>query len=90
MHEAQTLAVRHGHQQVDVEHLLAALCGSRRAWCRACFNKMDVPVEPVQAAVERELERRPQVSGPGAEPGKVYLTQRLSEVLVRAEDEATP
>ena len=73
---------------VDVEHLLAALLRQEEGLLPRLFNKMDVPVEPFAAAVERELEGRPQVGGPGAEPGKVYLSQRLSELLVRAEDEA--
>ena len=88
LHQAQSLAVRHGHQMVDVEHLLTALLGQEEGLLPRLFSKMDVPVEPFAAAVERELQGRPQVGGPGAEPGKVYLSQRLSELLVRAEDEA--
>ncbi|HLF57334.1 MAG TPA: AAA family ATPase, partial [Thermoanaerobaculia bacterium] len=38
--------------------------------------------------VDRELARRPKISGPGAEPGKIFVSQRLSRVLVAAEGEA--
>src|SRR5262249_29800514 len=38
-------------------------------------------------AVERELARKPQVSGPAAGPSQTYITQRLSQVLTKAEDE---
>ena len=52
------------------------------------FAKMEVDVEAFRKEIERELDRRPKVSGPGIEPGKVYLTQSLGQACVRAEDEA--
>ena len=88
MHDAQSLAVRRGHQEVDVEHLLAALVDQPEGLLPRLLNKMDVPVDALRAELEHELDRRPQVGGPGARPGNVYVTQRLSEVLVKAEDEA--
>ena len=88
MHEAQGEAVRLGHQEVDVEHLLLALVAQPEGLVPRLLNKMDVPVEPFRAELERELQKRPQVGGPGARPGEVYVTQRLNQMLVRAEDEA--
>jgi ATP-dependent Clp protease ATP-binding subunit ClpB len=73
---------------VDVEHLLAALVDQADGLLARLLGKMDVPVESLRAALGRDIERRPRVSGPGLEPGKVYLTPRLGELLVRAEDEA--
>jgi ATP-dependent Clp protease ATP-binding subunit ClpB len=49
---------------------------------------MEVPVEAFSAAIEQELDKRPRVSGPGIEPGKVYLTNRLGQVFIKAEEEA--
>src|SRR5581483_7078817 len=37
--------------------------------------------------MERELNRKPQVRGPAAGPSQNFVTQRLSQVLTRAEDE---
>ena len=88
MHDAQSLAVRRGHQEVDVEHLLAALVDQSEGLLPRLLNKMDVPVDALRAELEHALDRRPQVGGPGVRPGNVYVTQRLSEVLVKAEDEA--
>jgi len=88
LHEAQGLAVRRGHQEIDVEHLLAALAAQPEGLLPRLFNKMDVPVDSFRAELDRELERRPAVGGPGAAPGQVYVTQRLNQILVRAEDEA--
>ena len=39
---AQTKAVRYGHQQIDVEHLLAALLDQERGLATAIFTKADV------------------------------------------------
>ncbi|OKA06569.1 ATP-dependent chaperone ClpB, partial [Rhodococcus erythropolis] len=38
--------------------------------------------------LDRELSRRPKVSGPGATPGQVMITQRLAKLLDAAEREA--
>ncbi len=86
--EAQSAATRFGHQQVDAEHLLLALCRQEEGLIPRLFARMDVDVNAVVQATEQALERRPAVSGPGAEPGKVFVTQRLNEVLVNAEAEA--
>ncbi|WP_131769314.1 Clp protease N-terminal domain-containing protein, partial [Candidatus Protofrankia californiensis] len=42
----------------------------------------------LHAAVEADLARRPKVTGPGAQPGQVFVTQRLSGLLDAAEREA--
>ncbi|MCA9312405.1 MAG: type VI secretion system ATPase TssH, partial [Phycisphaerales bacterium] len=86
--EAQSLATRFGHQQVDAEHLLLALCRQDQGLIPRLLSRMDIDPAGVAASVEQALERRPSVSGPGAEPGKVFVTQRLNEVLVNAEAEA--
>jgi ATP-dependent Clp protease ATP-binding subunit ClpB len=39
-------------------------------------------------SIERGLEQRPRVSGPGFEQGKVYITNRLNQILIKAEKEA--
>ena len=88
LQSAQTKALRYGHQEVDGEHLLLALLEQPEGLVPRLLSRMEVPVDPLKAEVERELARRPKVSGPGAEAGKIYLTQRLQQILLRAEDEA--
>src|ERR1700730_7244701 len=85
---AQGLALRHGHQEVDTAHLLAALLEQQEGLVPRLLARMEVPVEAMRQEVERELARRPSVSGPGAEVGKIYLTQRLQQLFLRADDEA--
>jgi ATP-dependent Clp protease ATP-binding subunit ClpB len=86
--EAQTLAVRYGHQGVDGEHVLLALLEQGEGLVPRLLHKMEAPVEPLVRELEKELERRPRVSGPGVEPGKVLVTPRVQELLVAAGDQA--
>jgi ATPases with chaperone activity, ATP-binding subunit len=86
--DAQTRAVRYGHVEIDGEHLLITLLEQREGLLPRLLKKMDIPVDSFKARIEHNLEKRPGVSGPGAEPGKVYVTQRLNKILVKAEDEA--
>src|SRR5262245_48689003 len=82
---AQTLAVRYGHQEVDSDDLLLA---QPEGLLPRLLGRMEVPAERLRGDLEGEIQKRPKVSGPGAEAGKIYLTQRLQQILVRAEDEA--
>src|SRR3954467_13424622 len=88
LQSGQTKALRYGHQEVDGEHLLLALLEQPEGLVPRLLARMEAPTEEPGAEVERELSRRPKVSGPGAEAGKIYLTQRLPQILIRAEDEA--
>ncbi|HSS52205.1 MAG TPA: ATP-dependent chaperone ClpB [Thermoanaerobaculia bacterium] len=88
LQSAQTKALRYGHQEVDGEHLLLSLLEQPEGLVPRLLARMEAPTEALKAEVERELSRRPKVSGPGAEAGKIYLTQRLQQIFLRAEDEA--
>ncbi len=87
LQSAQEKAVRLGHQEVDGEHLLLALLEDEGLVPRL-LEKMDVEREGLRRAVAQELERRPSVGGPGAEPGKIFVTQRLQKLMLSAQDEA--
>jgi ATP-dependent Clp protease ATP-binding subunit ClpB len=86
--EAQNKAVAFGNTEVDGEHLLWALLDQADGLVPRLLARMDVRPEALKKQVESELERLPHVSGPGAEPGKIYVSQRLSRLLVAAESEA--
>jgi ATP-dependent Clp protease ATP-binding subunit ClpB len=86
--EAQNKAVNHGHVEVDGEHLLWALLNQQDGLISKLLQRMDIKPELLKNAVEAELNKRASVSGPGAEPGKIYVSQRLSRLLVSAEHEA--
>src|SRR5579871_2242278 len=85
---AQRLAVRGGQQQVDVEHVLAALLEQENGLAASILRKANVEVERVRSRVEQELSRLPKVSGAAAEEAGIQITGRLNRLLTRAEDEA--
>ena len=88
LHDAQTKALRFGHTEVDGEHLLLALLEQADGLVSRLLEHAEVDVDRLRADLEAELERRPKVSGPGAAPGQVFVTQRLSRLFDTAEREA--
>jgi ATP-dependent Clp protease ATP-binding subunit ClpB len=81
------IASRRNHQGIDVEHLLAALLEQPDGLTGRLLEAAGVAPRAVAEAAERELARRPQVSGPAAGPSQTFITQRLSQLLGKAEDE---
>jgi len=88
LHDAQTKAVRFGHTEVDGEHLLQALLDQPEGLAPRLLQQAGADPDGLRAQVEAELGRRPRTSGPGAAPGQVFVTQRLSQLLDTAEREA--
>src|SRR3954470_18988430 len=86
LRDAQTVAVRLGHQQVDVEHVLLAILDQDNGLAPAILGKADILADALKIRVHREIERLPKVSGGGAEAPSI--TGRLNRLLVQAEDEA--
>ena len=88
LHDAQTKALRFGHTEVDGEHLLLALLDQADGLAPRLLEGAGADPDGLRAAVESELSRRPRVTGPGAAPGQVMVTQRLARLLDAAEREA--
>src|SRR5947199_10748668 len=85
LQSAQTKALRYGHQEVDGEHLLLALLERPEGLIPRLLGRMEVPTETLKADAERELARRPRVSGADVDAGKIYLSEAFQQVRVRAE-----
>ncbi|MFB9902306.1 ATP-dependent chaperone ClpB [Allokutzneria oryzae] len=88
LRDAQTRALRFGHTEADGEHLLLALLEDPEGLVPRLLEGAGADPDAVRGAVEAELARRPKVSGPGAPPGQVFLTQRLARLLDAAGREA--
>ena len=84
--EAQRIAERAGHQQIDVEHLALALVRQKDGLTPGLLNKLGTDPTIIAGELEQELKRVPQVSGSGA--GQVTITSRLNDVFSGAEQEA--
>src|SRR5262245_33591700 len=88
LQQASAIAARRNHQGIDVEHLLAALLDQEGGLAANLLEVAGVSPRTVRETLDRELDRRPQVKGPAAGPSQqAYVTQRLGQVLTKAEDE---
>lgn len=86
LQSASALAMRRGHQGIDVEHLLMALLEQDQGITGSLFEQSGVSPAAVRQAAEQALSKVPQVQGPGAAPGQIHLTPRLGSLLTKAED----
>ncbi|MDW7650839.1 MAG: ATP-dependent chaperone ClpB [Bacillota bacterium] len=82
--EAQDLAVRKNHQAVDAEHLLSALLNQENGLVPRLFTKAGVNTQLLAAKADEALAKIPSVTGGTS----TYITQRVNQLLVRAQDEA--
>ncbi len=87
--QAQALAVRRDHQVADEPHMLVALLEQDGGLAARIVERMGLDPRALIAATDKLLDRVPQVTGGGVQPGMVSITQALSQALLRAADEAS-
>jgi len=88
MAAAQQLAIRLSHQEVDGEHLLAELLAQQDGLAPRLLEQAGASLELISTKVQEALSKRPRVTGNAVEADKVYITQRLQQLLLQAGDEA--
>ncbi len=81
LQDAQSIARRRDHQQVDVEHVLLALVDQPEGIVPPVLQKIGANLDLLRSRLEDELKKIPSVQG-----GETYLAQRLAKALDRAED----
>src|SRR5438093_7394507 len=84
LQSAGGIATRRSHQGIDVEHLLLALLEQPDGLAPNLLEAAGVAPRAVAEAIERELARRPQVSGPAGGPSQTFTRRRLSQPPPRA------
>lgn len=84
--EAQNTAILYKHQEIGIEHLHYTLVNEDDKLIAKILRNMGVNTEIYKKDIEDQLKRIPMVYGPGA--STVYVNRFLSEILIRAEDEA--
>ena len=84
---AQNLAIRNNHQQLEQIHLLTALLQQDGGLIPQLLRKMDITVESLQAAAQAELRKLPGVTG-AREADKIYISNDLNQALIAAQDRA--
>jgi ATP-dependent Clp protease ATP-binding subunit ClpB len=85
--DAQSIARRLNHTEVDTWHLLSALASQEQGIVPGLVEKLGLTASALQLAVDRELERLPRVTG-SVDVSKIFVTQAVNDVLTRAEKEA--
>jgi ATP-dependent Clp protease ATP-binding subunit ClpB len=86
--QAQAKAIEYGNQQVDAEHLLAAMLEQEGGLAPSILLRADVPLPTLHQQLLQEIDKLPKVSGRGSSADQVYVTTRLSQILTRAEEQA--
>ena len=89
LNEANLTAVRYNHQQIEIVHLFAALVEQEDGLIPNIFTKMDVNVKALKENINQRLQAMPKVLGEGADSAGVYITRKVEEVLVKAEEIST-
>ena len=87
MQNSQALASQRRHQQIEPEHMLAAMLQETQGIAGAILRKLGAAPDAIAREVETALDQLPQISGGGI--GDVYLSPRSKSVLETAFSEAT-
>ena len=82
---AQKIALENGNQQIDQEHLAAALLEVEDSLIANLVTKMGIQKEAFAGEINTLIGKLPKVSGAS---GQEYLTVDMNKVLTGAEDEA--
>ncbi|NEQ33482.1 MAG: ATP-dependent chaperone ClpB [Leptolyngbya sp. SIO4C5] len=76
------IAKQSGHQQIESEHLMAALL-EQEGLAISILNKLEVPVQQLRDRTDAFVKKQPKVSGSAS---SVYLGRSLDALLDRAEN----
>ena len=85
LQKGQQLAAEQQHQQIEPEHLLAALLADAEGTAGSVLKKLGVPPGSISGPLENELARFPRVSG-GV--GQAYLSRPGNQIMESALAEA--
>jgi ATP-dependent Clp protease ATP-binding subunit ClpB len=86
LQSAQRIAHEHSHQEIDGEHLLAALLEQEDGLIQPLLQKLGVPVVRLSSDLNAELQRRPKVQGSSSVDS--FMGQSLKRALDSAESQA--
>ncbi len=84
--DANVIAVKYNHQQIDVIHVFSALVNQDDGLVPNIFTKMGIQVKSLKDNLDRVIDSMPKVLGEGASNAGVYITRKVDEVLIKAEE----
>ncbi len=83
--DAQALTIEYGNQQIEQEHLLAALLSQEGGLISELMTKMGKDPAAMKNAALSAVGRLPKVTGSGREPDRVYISPDTDKALNEAE-----
>ncbi|MCI5727391.1 MAG: ATP-dependent chaperone ClpB [Clostridium sp.] len=86
LNDANLIAVRNNHQQIEVIHMFAALLEQDDGLIPNIFDKMGIVLKDIRLSVNNTLNSMPKVLGDGANSQGVYFTRAGEEILLKAEE----
>ncbi|MCK5852668.1 ATP-dependent chaperone ClpB [bacterium] len=86
--DAQSIASNRGQQQIDGEHLLAALLDQSDGLAPLLLEQSGVAVKTFRQALDEEIDKLPRVSGSSSAMDQVYISPRLNKLFTTAENVA--
>ena len=81
LNDSQQILQRYSHTQLDAEHLLLALLEQEGGVTTRILDITGIDADHLVREVERDLGKRPQVSGGGASQGQIYITPQTQRVF---------
>jgi ATP-dependent Clp protease ATP-binding subunit ClpB len=86
LQDAQRVAHDHSHQEIDGEHLLAALIAQEDGLVPPLLQKLGVPAAQISSDLEKALQQRVKVQGTSS--SETFLGNSLRRALDAAESQA--
>jgi ATP-dependent Clp protease ATP-binding subunit ClpB len=83
---AKSLAEKNDHQRIEPVHILLSLIKQEDGITRPILQKLGINVDHLVADLQNELERLPEVTGPGA--GEARISSQTKKMFDAAWDEA--
>jgi len=85
LQQAETIAEKRGHQELQPEHLLMALLEQPEGIIIPLFQKIGINISQLTQRIQDELNKFPRIDGL---IGQIYISRRLKTVLESAVTEA--
>ncbi len=85
---AELIAGEYNHMEIEPEHLLMGLITQENGVVGRIFDRLGKNSHTIAEELRREIGKKPSVSGPGREQGKVYISSDTDKVLNESYKEA--
>ncbi len=85
---AELIASEYNHMEIEPDHLLMALITQENGVVGRILERLGKNTLMIVDDLKRKISRKPSVSGPGREQGKVYISSDVEKVLNAAYKEA--